>query len=174
MSTSFVDMGFKFTNDVAIVNFFGDLPRQVQIALSDKWNADLASMLAEIKDVKLNGVVLNRKRGALAESVSGVAAVRYGNRVRIVIKAGGPSAPYARIHEFGGKTAPHEIAAKNGKTLAFVNKYGQRIFPERVQHPGSVMPERSYIRSTVSEWRARIQSEISAVLDPVLKGSGFQ
>lgn len=47
---------------------------------------------------------------------------------------------YAAIHQFGGKTKPHEIHAKNKKALAFGG-----IVRKSVNHPGSVIPARPFL-----------------------------
>lgn len=51
---------------------------------------------------------------------------------------------YARIHNFGGKTEPHEIKARNGKTLAFSIE-GKSILRKSVHHPGSDIPARPFM-----------------------------
>ena len=48
--------------------------------------------------------------------------------------------PYARIHQFGGKTRPHLIQPKTKKALAF----GGHVF-KQVHHPGSNIPARPYL-----------------------------
>jgi phage gpG-like protein len=52
--------------------------------------------------------------------------------------------PYARIHNFGGKTKPHEIKARNKKSLAFMAG-GSRVMRKKVNHPGSIIPARPYM-----------------------------
>ena len=51
---------------------------------------------------------------------------------------------YARIHNFGGKTEPHEIKARNGKALAFGIE-GKSILRKSVHHPGSDIPARPFM-----------------------------
>lgn len=56
----------------------------------------------------------------------------------------GSNVEYARIHEYGGTTRPHEIWAKRTKYLRFgAPPY---VFRKMVNHPGSVMPPRPYAR----------------------------
>lgn len=64
--------------------------------------------------------------------------------------------PYARIHEMGGKTKPHVILPKTARVLVF-QKNGQTIFTTRVNHPGSKMPMRSFLRSSLTEMRDQIR-----------------
>ncbi|MCB6182322.1 phage virion morphogenesis protein [Leeia sp. TBRC 13508] len=52
----------------------------------------------------------------------------------------GSNKVYAAIHQFGGKTKPHVIRAKNKKALAF----GGRVV-KQVNHPGSNIPARPFL-----------------------------
>ena len=66
---------------------------------------------------------------------------------------------YAAIQEYGGKTSAHEILPVKAQALAFVIGGGQ-LFARRVEHPGSLIPERSYLRSSLED----MQREILAAL----------
>ncbi|EIJ33322.1 phage virion morphogenesis protein [Thiothrix nivea] len=62
----------------------------------------------------------------------------------------GTNLVYAAIHQFGGKTSPHKIAAKRGKSLAFgvnpnAKKKGDPWLVKSVNHPGSKMPARPFL-----------------------------
>lgn len=56
----------------------------------------------------------------------------------------GTNKKYARIHNFGGKTKPHEINARNFKSLKF-NWKGDTVHYSRVHHPGSNIPARPFM-----------------------------
>lgn len=58
----------------------------------------------------------------------------------------GTNVKYAAIHQFGGKTRPHEIRPRNGKALAF----GGRVLA-KVNHPGSDIPARPFLVLTDSD-----------------------
>jgi phage gpG-like protein len=62
---------------------------------------------------------------------------------------------YAAIQEYGGKTSAHEILPVKAQALAFVVGGVQR-FARRVEHPGSLIPERSYLRSSLDDMRQEI------------------
>jgi phage gpG-like protein len=64
---------------------------------------------------------------------------------------------YAAIHEFGGQTAPHLIVPKKAQALAFMGKSGNQVFARQVNHPGSKMPERSFLRSALNDMSGEIQ-----------------
>lgn len=54
----------------------------------------------------------------------------------------GSDKPYARIHEFGGKTSPHVIRPRTANMLSWVGPGGKRVFARFVNHPGSNIPAR--------------------------------
>jgi len=62
------------------------------------------------------------------------------------IEIGSPK-KYAAIHQFGGKTRPHEIRARNGKALKFFpgGAGSQPVLRKAVKHPGSVIPARPFL-----------------------------
>jgi phage gpG-like protein len=98
----------------------------------------------------------------------------------------GTDVEYARIHEYGGTTRPHLIAAKRAKTLAFVpgSFYGPvrrtskgrffkgdfgPVYPRFVKHPGSIIMARPYLRpalnDSLEDIRAIFQREIGKAVD---------
>jgi len=129
-----------------------------------KKNVDLRmrQLLMEMKQQisgpggKLEGGVLQHRSGKLSGSVHEIWPVDEGQSVRAGMAAGLGLA-YARIHEYGGVTAPHEIVPKAGGVLAWMGADGEMHFARRVNHPGSVMPERSYMRSTLNENEERFR-----------------
>lgn len=131
----------------------------------------------------LTGKVLNVKTGLLrrlqwvADVDAGVAQV-------------GTNVEYAAIHEFGGKTRPHTIAAKHAGALAFAktslggsllirNRKGKvkqsdynrglLVIRQEVNHPGSVIPARPYLRpalrDSIPEIRDSIEKRIGELLE---------
>lgn len=55
----------------------------------------------------------------------------------------GTNLVYAAIHQFGGKTRPHVIRARNKKALHFNGR-----FAKSVNHPGSDIPARPFLALT--------------------------
>ncbi len=91
---------------------------------------------AAVIETKLSGQVLNQRSGLLVSSIFSQ-VVEDGSSVMGIV---GANTPYARIHEYGGVIEP-----KNALALRFqIN--GQWVTVKRV-----VMPERSYLRSTLAE-----------------------
>ena len=125
------------------------------------------ALKAHVVDTKLSGQVLKRRTGALAGSIGvEVADTAAGvvGRVGTLNKA----VKYARIHEYGGKTSPHEIVAK-GRALRFQLASGVTVFRKRVMHPGSVMPERSFLHSSLAERRDAIRAGMDGAIQRATK-----
>ena len=136
----------------------GALPAQLVADLAAK-AALLAEALADkVRDEKLSGQVLNAVSGVLRESIVAEIAIEGDAVVASVGSAG--DVKYAAIHEYGGKTAAHEILPSKASVLAFVAGGAMR-FARRVEHPGSVMPERSYLRSSFAEMMDEIVTTLS-------------
>jgi phage gpG-like protein len=72
---------------------------------------------------------------------------------------------YAAIQEYGGKTSAHEILPVKAGVLAFVAGNTQH-FARKVEHPGSVIPERSYLRSALGDMKDEI---LAALADAVAR-----
>lgn len=111
-----------------------------------------------IKD-NLSGKVLNAKSGTLRRSIGW--EMYDSSSKAITAKVFSRGIPYSAIHEFGGRTRPHIIEPRdpNG-TLAFKNMAGKTIFTKMVKHPGSRIPERSYMRSALKEMEPEIKREL--------------
>ncbi|MGO9759192.1 MAG: hypothetical protein ACLPNY_21540 [Roseiarcus sp.] len=126
----------------------GAFPAELLADLNAK-AAMLAGALADkVKDDKLSGQVLNALSGDLRASIVSEASVDGDDVVGSVSSAG--DVKYAAIQEYGGKTAAHEILPSKAEALAFIVG-GALRFARRVEHPGSVIPERSYLRSSLEE-----------------------
>ncbi|MGD1038480.1 MAG: hypothetical protein ABR878_15175 [Roseiarcus sp.] len=121
---------------------------------------DLASALADkVKFEKLAGEVLNARSGALAASI-GAEVANDGDEIAATVGSVG-DVKYAAIQEYGGKTGAHEILPSKAKALAFLVGGAMR-FARRVEHPDSVIPERSYLRSSLEEMSAEIFAALAA------------
>jgi phage gpG-like protein len=121
---------------------------------------ELAGALADkVKYEKLAGGVLATRSGALAASI---AAEVSGDGEDITATVGSfGDVKYAAIQEYGGKTGAHEILPGKASVLAFVAG-GAMHFARKVEHPGSVIPERSYLRSSLEERSAEIVAALAA------------
>jgi phage gpG-like protein len=145
-------------------------PAAVRAAVAAK-SAALAGQLLELVRSKLNGGVLKSRSGALAASVGVGGPAIDGDQIVTTLFAGG-YLKYAAIQEYGGVTSPHDILPERAKALAFLMG-GEQVFARIVHHPGSHIPERSYLRSSLAEMADRIESEMkAAVLDALQQQSG--
>ena len=132
---------------------FAGLPAEMIESLSAK-AALLAQALADkVRGDKLSGGVLNAASGALRASIVAEAGADASGVFASIGSVG--DIKYAAIQEYGGKTAAHEIVAVKAAALAFANG-GATVFARRVAHPGSTIPERSYLRSSLAEMAAEI------------------
>lgn len=78
----------------------------------------------------------------------------------------GSEIKYAAVHEYGGRTSPHLIQAKNVKYLSFFwKKMGVWFVGPRVNHPGSVFPARPYLRPAMDDAFPTIDRLIQAAVD---------
>jgi phage gpG-like protein len=132
-------------------------------------SADLADRLLARVHQKLSGEVLKSRTGALAASIGVEGPAIVGDTVVTTVFSGA-DVKYAAIQEYGGVTSPHDILPSRAKALAFLAG-GEQVFAHIVHHPGSHIPERSYLRSSLAEMAGQIESELkAAVLDAIQKG----
>ena len=112
--------------------------------------------------VKERMASLFRNPGKMLRSVDHTVTTSPGTAEGVVYAQG---LPYLRIHEYGGTTRPHEILPRNAKVLAFPApaSFGfkglaatEMVFTRKVVHPGSRIPERSFMRSALALRRAAI------------------
>jgi phage gpG-like protein len=137
---------------------FDALPAGLGAALAAK-AAELSAALADrVRNDKLMGAVLNARSGALRDSI-GAEVLADGDGVFATVGSFG-DVKYAAIQEYGGKTAAHEILPAKTQALAFVAGGAQR-FARKIEHPGSRIPERSYLRSSLEEMSDEIASSLA-------------
>lgn len=134
-------------------------PNNVREAVRRAVEQSAAAVTAGAKS-KVSDDVLRVRTGKLRRSLHYV----MGGGIDTPSAVIGTNVEYAGIHEFGGKTKAHVIEAVNAKVLAFKTASGATAFATRVQHPGSRMPERSYLRSTLGEQESAIKMRIDAAV----------
>jgi phage gpG-like protein len=136
-----------------------DLSPAVLAAVAAK-SAALADQLLGLVRQKLSGAVLKPRTGALAASIGVEGPAIVGDAVVTTVFSGG-DLKYAAIQEYGGVTAAHDILPSRAKALAFLAG-GEQVFARIVHHPGSHIPERSYLRASLAEMAAQIEAEMKA------------
>jgi hypothetical protein len=149
----------------ALIDHFESLPAAVQATVRAK-AANLAERLrAHVVDDKLSGQVLRSKTGALAASI-GAEVTHDGDRIIARVFSSG-DVKYARIQEYGGRTPAHDIVPNKARVLAFIAG-GRTVFSTIVHHPGSTIPERSYLRSSLADMAGVITEELGAAVSDAL------
>lgn len=118
--------------------------------------------LASLVRGKLSGSVLKVRSGKLLNSIR-TEMVENANTIYGRVYSKG--VPYAAIHEYGGQTKPHDIYPKNVKALHFMVG-GASVFAGMVHHPGSKIPERSYLRSSLAEMKSALIADITKAGSP--------
>jgi phage gpG-like protein len=150
---------FALSGDDALAARFDAFPDALRAALSAKAETLALALADTVRLDKLSGQVLAARSGALRDSIAADVAAEGEAIVATVGSVG--ELKYAAIQEYGGKTAAHEILPVKARALAFVDG-GATRFARRVEHPGSLVPERSYLRSTLSEQGDAIVAALAA------------
>jgi phage gpG-like protein len=161
-----MEMSVQIVGDTAVRLKLQAMPEKLRSALLTKMDFLSKYLQRYVVTQKLSGQVLNKRSGDLQRSISQQVTTS-GDTVTAKVYSDSSVAPYAGIHEFGGKTPPHIIEAKNGKALMF-DWNGKTVFFQKVNHPGSTMPERSFLRSSLDENRDYIVSELQRTVDQVM------
>lgn len=92
---------------------------------------------------------LKVRSGSLLNSIGASKKITEDSKGNIVGEIGPQGIPYAAIHEFGGVTRPHKIEPRNADVLAFqIGK--ENVFAKFVNHPGSKIPARPYLRPALA------------------------
>lgn len=112
--------------------------------------------LAATVRAKLSGPVLKVRSGRLLGSIR---TEMVEDATSIYGRVYSRGVPYAAIHEYGGQTKPHVIRPVRAQMLRFMVG-GKVVFAKSVNHPGSKIPERSYLRSSLAELRAKLEADI--------------
>ena len=135
------------------------LPAALASDLALKAQALAEALADKVRNEKLSGQVLNARSGALRDSIAAQITNDGEDIVATVASVG--DVKYAAIQEYGGKTAAHEILPSKAGALAFAEGGAMR-FARRVEHPGSLIPARSYLRSSVEEMSDEIVAALAA------------
>lgn len=159
-------LNITIAGDRELIERLESMPGKLQAALFQKVSL-LALKLEEKVKRKLSGEVLNVKSGDLRRSIANKVERSTHAVIGKVFSSG--DVKYAAIHEFGGTTKAHVIEAVNGKALAF-SMGGKQVFAKRVNHPGSKIPERSFLRSSLTEMRDEITEGLHRTVVETLRG----
>lgn len=144
---------------------FTVMPDEIRRAvLAKMWSLGLM-VERYIKERKLSGQVLHRRSGRLSRSIYSQVEDR-GDQI-VAYVGSSSDVPYNAAHEFGVRTKPHVIEPDKKKALAFMMD-GKQFILARVNHPGSRIPERSYMRSSIADNAREITEGLRQALDSVV------
>jgi phage gpG-like protein len=152
----------RLEGDDAVAERLRSLPAR----LHDRVLATMQRLGVELKariDANLSGAVLHRRTGRLA-AAQRVDVTDDGTTIGLSAGFDEADVPYGAIQEYGGTTRAHLIEAKNAKALAFTVG-GRLVFAKRVQHPGSKIPERSFLRSALAAIAPDALAALTALAD---------
>ena len=138
------------------------LPMELMARIDAKTREMAEALAAKVRDEKLSGQVLQTKSGALRNSVAAEVSAE-GETVTATVGSQG-DVKYAAMQEYGGQTAAHEILPDKGRVLAFLIGGAQR-FAARVQHPGSLIPARPYLSSSLQEMEGEIVDTFTGAVE---------
>jgi phage gpG-like protein len=120
------------------------------------YTADLKNY---VQEKKLQGQVLRHVTGKLSASIDFDFPVESEQTIQGRVFSN-DTVKYAAIHEFGGVIPAHDVYPKDPDgVLAFMWGGEQRFF-KHVHIPDVTMPERSFLRSSLSENAARYERGI--------------
>jgi phage gpG-like protein len=157
----------------------GDIPGSVRASVEDFMQPATETLRGMVKanigdTFKSTGPLFNSVQGETETSGDAITGRVYTEGV-----------PYAAIQEFGGQTSPHDILPVRAQVLAFMgqgrlgfssgNQQSETVFAKVVHHPGSRMPERSYARRALADFREPFTEGIrAAVARAINENTGFR
>ena len=135
-------------------------PAALADALMLKAETLAAALVDKVRNEKLSGGGWNAGSGKLAASIAAEIVPSEEGFEANVGSYG--DVKYAAIQEYGGKTAPHEILPVKGQALALLGGAGL-AFARRIEHPGSLIPARAYLGSSLDEMAEDIRAALASV-----------
>ncbi len=118
-------------------------------------NAVNTQLKSNIVSDKLSGQVLKSHSGNLKRSIVQIPAELQGDEVTAGVGMG-KEAPYGLAHEFGAHIP--ERVPTTARALHWIGKSGEEVFAMRAR--AFDLPERSFMRSSFSEFRDRIEQQM--------------
>lgn len=158
-------LSVKLVGGTELVEKLNGMPQRVHDLLVRKINTLALQLEAKVK-ANLSGEVLNVRSGALRRSIFETVEDDTTSVIGKVASSG--DVKYAGIHEFGGTIPAHEIVPNKAKALAFIIG-GKQVFATRVQIPAIQMPERSYLRSALTDMADEIKEGMREAVNEGLK-----
>jgi HK97 gp10 family phage protein len=150
-------LNIVITGDREVIQRFEAMATKVHTALLAEITKQALDLQAHVVRDKLQGQVLNHITGRLQSSI--MHEVNDNGKSIIGRVYSNNSVNYAAIHEFGG-TVPDRYPV-NGKALHWMSG-GQDVFAKFAR--GFTMPERSFLRSSLEDYKSRIIDGMTAAV----------
>jgi phage gpG-like protein len=162
----------EITGAKRMTAFLDGIPPRVQEILRAEVNRQGLALLRAVKENFLTGQALNVRTGTLRRSINlKVETPAEGE----VVGSVGTNLVYARIHELGGQTKPHVITPRAGKVLCFTRagraaskSEGNLAFARIVNHPGSKIPARPFLKPALIERTPEIREGLAQAIKRAL------
>jgi phage gpG-like protein len=156
----------KITADTTeLVRSFDRRSAAAQAAVTHAVRANAQGLVSRIRD-KLSGQVLNVRSGALLQSITNSDTAAGSGLIGNAIARDG-SAQYARIQEYGGRVGIPQVAPQTAKVLA-IEYQGRLVFAKHAAAHIVDIPERSFMRSSLTEIEGRFRVEVRDAIDEAL------
>lgn len=150
-------INLKISGDRQLIQRFRAMPSALHDSILRKVTSLTLQLENRVKG-KLSDDVLHVRTGKLHASVFSE-VVDTPNRVVGIVGAGRGVA-YAAIHEFGGVVRIPEVVPTNAKALHWVTG-GKDVFVMRARAHDVVIPQRSYLRSSLDDMKGQILEELT-------------
>ena len=176
------------------LGFFEAFPEKARAKMSSTVKLLAIQLQNLVKSDFLSGQALNVQTGKLRRSITQKTTETPTSFTGIV----GTNTVYAAIHEFGGRTKPHEIRPVHARSLLFkgtgligptqnmtskMGRYlktakgairgsidrGELQFAKVVHHPGSKMPQRSFLRAALDRMAPEIRDRLQQAMNEATK-----
>lgn len=153
---------------------------QMPVTLQDKLRVFIARFTLMLRD-QVRGNILERFKVITGEFPESVQSQQIEQPGLITGRVFIDTLPWAAIQERGGQTRPHTITPATAQVLAFLMparlgfsggpKSNALVFAKQVNHPGSNIPERSYMRLALVQMRAPFEGGIREVVNASINES---
>lgn len=147
----------------SLAQHFRNLSAASYAALRREMQGIGVALVGYIRREKLSGQVLNSRSGMLKRSITNL-TTEEGKTITTEVGVFPQSrVPYARIHEEGGQIRIPEYA---GNVLRFSARSGDLVFTRTRKAYVVTMPERSYIRSSLTDMSTEIVARLQTAVLP--------
>jgi phage gpG-like protein len=156
-------MEFRVPENENVKAFLRTRGTKVRASVLREITSISVDLQTKVKQEKLRGGnPLHSRTGNLSRAVSRRVDNFNGQAFQAVVGVA-PNAPYGKIHEFGGTIHVPEV---KGKLMVFTAN-GKKVFTRSHKAFDVLMPERSFLRSSLAESKVKFQERLR---DAVYRG----